>query len=119
MPGQLVQTFHVWYTGPRAVGVTLPYQKGLGLDELPHGSTHQNADHVPPPDLGTAVVRPPPAIPGLCRDSPAPRPTPEAIHMGVQESVPGSAQGLTIIPMGVPTAGHANFGTTLTVLMLW
>ena len=63
MPGRLVQTFHVWYAGPRAVGVTLPSQEGLGLDELPHGSAHQKGDHPPPPNLGSAVVRPHPAIP--------------------------------------------------------
>ena len=63
MPGRLVQTFHVWYAGPRAVGVTLPSQEGLGLDEHPHGSTSQDTDHPPPPDLDSAVVRPRPAIP--------------------------------------------------------
>ena len=63
MPGRLVQTFHVWYAGPRAVGVTLPSQEGLGLDKHPHGSTHQDSHHPPPPDLDSAVVRPRPAIP--------------------------------------------------------
>ena len=60
MPWRLFQTYHVWWAGPKAVGVTLPSRKGPGPDNRPHEGTHQDDPSPAPSRLRD------------CRDSPAP-----------------------------------------------